>query len=312
MTHLRAAYRRTGADAPWHDPRGAHGVPMEGWYWRLVTDDGGVVVALCGVVTGPDGTEALAALATGDGGVVTARGRGAAADRRTLGLEVPGLVRASPSLLELAVAPGEALHLRMAGGAWPRRATGGLGPAGWLPGLSQYWHPHTLAAPARGTLTRAGRPRAVRGLLYAEKNWGPGFPSRWWWAQAHDADTLVAVAGGRLQAGPAALHATALVLRHGGRLLRVVAPAGLVRTRVGDGTWRFRGWTARDRVEVEGRPGARAAARLPVPAAAGLPGGTVDQHLAGSLHVRWRRDGRLVVDREIGPAGLEDGRRGAP
>lgn len=296
------AWRRTGADPPWADPRGTHDAPMEGYYWRLVGDDGAVIVALCGLLRDGGALVALAA----DGAVATARGRGGPADARTLGVEVPGLMRASPS--SLAVRAGDMeLSLRWAGAAWPRRPFGGLGPAGALPGLSQYWHPHTLGARASGELVRGGRATAVSGLLYAEKNWGPGFPERWWWAEAHDAGTLVALAGGRVRAGPLALTATSLVLVHGGRLLRIGPPTGLVRSRVGGGRWRFRAWSGRDRVELEGAPGPGEPARLPFPAAAGAPSGTVDQVLEGTLALRWRRGRRLMLDTVLAPAGLEDG-----
>ena len=33
--NLLRIYRRTGADLPFGDPRGHHGVPMEGYFWRL-------------------------------------------------------------------------------------------------------------------------------------------------------------------------------------------------------------------------------------------------------------------------------------
>ena len=32
---MLALYRRTGADLPFADPRGYHGVAMEGYFWRL-------------------------------------------------------------------------------------------------------------------------------------------------------------------------------------------------------------------------------------------------------------------------------------
>jgi len=306
---LRAAYRRTGADPPGADPRGAHGVPMEGYYWRLVTDAGEVVVALCGVVRSPEGRSSLVALASTGAGVAEARAPGGTADPVTLGVEVPGLVRASPSLLEVRAAPGEELALRLAGVPWPRRRVTGLGPAGAVPGLSQYWHPHTLGAPATGVLTRGGRARAVRGSVYAEKNWGPGFPTLWWWVQAHDRETLVALAGGRVEMGPLALTATSVVLRHGDLLLRLGLPTGLVRADVDGRRWHVRGWSGRDRVEIEGAPGAAPPARLPFPAAAAAGGGHVHQHLDGVVRVRWHRGRRLLLDRELRPAGLEYGVR---
>ena len=71
--------------------------------------------------------------------------------------------------------------------AWPRRVFGGLGGAHAIPGLSQYWHPHVFAAGVRGRRGRGPEAFALDDAgAYAEKNWGGGFPDRWWWGQAHD------------------------------------------------------------------------------------------------------------------------------
>ena len=56
MSALLDAYRRTGADLPFGDPRRAHGVAMEGYYWRLSDPASGrCVIALCGVCRAPRG-----------------------------------------------------------------------------------------------------------------------------------------------------------------------------------------------------------------------------------------------------------------
>jgi HEAT repeat protein len=61
---LLDAYRRTGADPPFGDPRRAHGVAFEGCYWRLTDATAGrVAIVLCGVCRAPDGVWALVALA---------------------------------------------------------------------------------------------------------------------------------------------------------------------------------------------------------------------------------------------------------
>ncbi|HWH14708.1 MAG TPA: tocopherol cyclase family protein, partial [Miltoncostaeaceae bacterium] len=146
--------------------------------------------------------------------------------------------------------------------------------------------------------------------VYAEKNWGPGFPERWWWGEAHDAETTVAFAGGAVRLGPLALRATSLVLRHGGELVRLGLPTGLVTADVRGGRWHLRGRSGRDRVEVEAGAGPEPPVALPFPAAAEAPGGHVDQHLRGSLRVRWLRGRRLLLDRTLAPAGLESGTRG--
>src|SRR4051794_28167911 len=41
---MLSAYRRTGADLPFGDPRRPHGVAMEGWFWRITAPSSGVVV----------------------------------------------------------------------------------------------------------------------------------------------------------------------------------------------------------------------------------------------------------------------------
>ncbi len=38
-------YRRLGADPPFGDPRRAHGIAMEGYYWRLSDPGSGRVIA---------------------------------------------------------------------------------------------------------------------------------------------------------------------------------------------------------------------------------------------------------------------------
>ena len=51
MSSLLDAYRRTGADLPFGDPRRAHGVAMEGYYWRLSDPASGrCIVALLSLI----------------------------------------------------------------------------------------------------------------------------------------------------------------------------------------------------------------------------------------------------------------------
>ena len=85
--HLHA-YRRTGADLPFGDPRRDHGAAMEGYYWRLTDPAAGrVVMVLCGVCAAPDGRWAIVALATEPEGVLeTAIVDPATADPRALGV----------------------------------------------------------------------------------------------------------------------------------------------------------------------------------------------------------------------------------
>src|SRR5215212_645094 len=68
------AYRRTGADPMFGDPRGYHGVGMEGHFWRLTRPAGGevviVIAAVCRDARG--GRWGMAALAAHPGGAVHA------------------------------------------------------------------------------------------------------------------------------------------------------------------------------------------------------------------------------------------------
>jgi hypothetical protein len=186
---------------------------------------------------------------------------------------------------------------------WPRRSLGALGLAHLVPALGQYWHPHVLRSGAEGVVAGWDLAGAT---AYAERNWGDGFPSRWWWGEAHDFGgdpVTVAFAG-----GPALgkLEATALVVSIDGRLVRrgepVIAP---VRAAVSQGSWRVR---ARG-VEVEAAADPADAHVLDVP----VPGEhrTVPwshQQLAGRLRVRVTRRGGLVYEGESTLAGLELGR----
>jgi Tocopherol cyclase len=309
----REAWRATGADLPYGDPRGHHAVPMEGYYWRLSdARSGRVVVALCGVLGGRGPRTALVAMTAHPGGAVhVARTAGVAADPRGLGLRAGDVLRADPELLEVDIGPGARLSVRLREQrGWPRRAFGGLGPAGALPGLGQYWHPHLLGGRANVDAVVGGRELAMRGAApYAEKNWGRRFPPRWWWghAQAFAEDACVAFAGGHAlgRRGPAA---TGVVLRVGARVLRLVPPLGAVRVEARDGGRRIRAYGASTRLELEVEGGEEPPARLPVPPARpGLPEGQVDQHLAGRLRVELRRRGRRVWRGESPLAGLELG-----
>lgn len=284
---------------------------MEGYYWRFVHPEG-VVVALCGVTRDGDGPAAARiAVATGPGEAAVVDAGPVTADPHTLGLDVPGILHASPSRLHVRLPGTRSLLIASAGPpTWSRRL-GGLGLGGALPGVGQYWHPYVLGASASVVMAQDDRgARRLDGLLYAEKNWGPAFPGEWWWLQAHAGETALAVAGGVLRPGGLAVAATTLVLRHGDRVMRVSPPAGVVTARVGQGVWRFTARTATDRVDVEGHGDPRGPATLPLPPRPGeRDGAHVGQHLAGEARLVWRRGRRLALDTVLAPAGMEHGRR---
>jgi hypothetical protein len=340
------AYRRLGADAPFGDPRRAHGVAMEGYYWRIWDPASGrSVMALCGVCRAADGPWAVVALAAHPGGFVRWVNAGAAwADPAGLGVaawDEPGalagavraarageaagageaatgeaatgeaLLRGSSRRLAVDLGPDARLDLLLEGRVgWPRSAFGGLGPAQVVPGLPQYWHPHLLGARVRGSAVLGGTELDLEGwAAYAEKNWGGTFPGEWWWGQAgFGGGALVAFAGGRL-GGPFA--ATAIVVRAaGGAVLRFAPPGAVVTAEAGGGAWRLRARSARHRVLLEGEATA-APLVLPVPVPAERRAVLrSEHHLGGRLRAVVHRGRRTLLRDESTLAGLEHGTPG--
>jgi hypothetical protein len=306
-------YRRTGADLPFGDPRGHHGVAMEGYFWRLTDAAAGrVIVAFTGVSRDGDGSSwaTIGLAAHPDGFVRTAVEQHAEADPQRLAVRVGTRLRADDDGLDIDLAPDAQLSVRFAQRvAWPRRALGGVGVGHLVPGLRQYWHPHLLDARVSGEARLGDRTVALDGArAYAEKNWSPrgGFPPEWWWGQGFpDEDVCVAFAGGRL----AGFGAGAVVVRIGEELVHAVSPPGLLRVRVDDGSWRLQARTLRDVVTVEGSAGgAPYHLPVPVPRERRAEPGVSAMHLAGRLHVRVRRGGRTRFEGASELAGLERGR----
>ena len=307
-------YRRSGATLPFGDPLRVRGLPLEGWYWRVTEPRAGrVVVVLCGLLRDGDGrTWGLVGLAGHPGGRTEARVVPLArADATGTVLEAGDALRATPGRLVVDLGADARLDLALRDpAAWPRRSLGGLGAAQGAPGLSQYWHPHLLGARVAGAVTLGACTGPLDGgTVYAEKNWGPGFPPWWWWGQAHGferEDACVAFAGGRVGLGRVALDASTLVVRVGDEVLRCGPPGSLLRTRIEARGWRATGRTPRHRVDVEARANGVAPHSLPVPRPS-EPGrlGAVEHHLAGEMRVRVRRGSRLIWDGRSQLAGLE-------
>jgi tocopherol cyclase len=317
---MLAAYRATGADPPFGDPRGYHGVGMEGYFWRIThAATGAVVVVLLAVNRdAAGGTWGMLALATHPGGFVRAATvEHAAADRRGLrvragDVDAPAL-EADDERLRVDLGPDARVDAAFAERVpWPPRwAFGGIGAAQAIPGLSQYWHPHLLGARVRGS-ARAGEARLDLdgATAYAEKNWGAaGHPPAWWWGQAHgfdDPDVCVAFAGGRAGLGRLRTTATALVVAVGDEVRSVVRPLRPLRVAVDDRGWRLAGGG----IEVEANAGGVAPHLLPVP----VPherrrlDDWAPQHLAGTLRLSVRRRGRTLYEGTSQLAGLERGR----
>ena len=314
--HLRSAYRASGATPPFGDPRGAHGIEMEGYYWRI-TDarSGHVVVALCGVSRAPDGDwGALALAGSADGFLRESIVPRASAARSRLGVRAGSTFEASEDRLTVDLAAAARLFVRFDSPTpWPHRALGGLGAAQAVPGLGQYWHPHLLGARVEGHAVLGDRTIDLNGATaYAEKNWGAAFPGSWWWGQAHgfdDPGVCVAFAGGVLERGPLKLAATSVVVHlAAGETLRLVPPLALVAVDTGASAWRVRARSARHRVTIEGDSGGSEPHLLPVPIpAARRTVNRARQYLAGRMRVEVHTGRRLRYRGESLLAGLEVG-----
>jgi hypothetical protein len=312
LARLLAAYRRTGADPPFGDPVRAHGVGMEGYYWRLTDHAAGrVVVAICGFARADDGPWAMVVLAAHPGGFVrVATTRTAWADPLGLGVRAEQALVADASQLRVDLGPDARLDVALRERrAWPRRAFGALGAAQAVPGLHQYWHPHLLGGRAVGSARLGGEEVALDAAAYAEKNWGAAFSEHWWWGQAFpDADVCAAFAGGRIRVGPVGAAPSAVVMRVGAELVRLGPPGARMATAATDGAWRVRGRSPRFSVLLEGEADDSTAAALPVP----LPAQRAleprsRQVLAGRLAVTLWRGRRVLYRGESSLAGLEHG-----
>jgi tocopherol cyclase len=312
---MLAAYRRAGADPPFGDPRGYHGVGMEGHFWRITQPATGVVVvAIVAISRDGAGREwAMASLAVHPGGLVrSATLPEAWAAPRGLQLRAGDAVAGDERSLRMALADDAWLDVAFSDALpWPRRAFGALGPAHAIPGLSQYWHPWLLRARVSGAVRVGDREVGLDGAVaYAEKNWGAGgMPPSWWWGQAHGfdrPDACVAFAGGRAGIGPLRTTATALVVALGNEVSSLVRPPRPLAVAVDDHGWRLAGGG----IEVEGHADGVMPHLLPVP----IPherrrlDDWAPQHLTGTLRLRVRRRGRTVYEGTSRLAGLERGR----
>lgn len=315
---VRQRYRATGADLPFGDPERAHGVAMEGYFWRITDPASGrVVIALIGVNRGPRGTWATVAVATSAGpeALVQAAVEGAWAAPRGLAAGSGEVFLGDDRLLRVRL-PGCTLDARLEQlERWPHRLWGGSSVFQMVPGLNQYWHPWLLGGSASGAVDLAGeRWSFTDAQIYGEKNWGRGgFPAAWWWGQAHgfrEPGACVAFAGGEVYAGPLRTKVTGLVVRlPDQRVIRLGNP-GLspVRAEIGEDTWSLRGGSRTWRVDVDAHAPLARAHVLPVPLPAehrNTPGAL--EHLTGHLAVTVRRRGRTVWTGETELAGLEHG-----
>lgn len=310
-------YRRSGADLPFGDPLPTHGTEMEGWFWRLSdAASGRVAIALCSANRHPDGDWSTAAIAVHPGGTVRSAaidGVRAARDRFLVTADSGGhCLHADRDRLHMVIDDCEIDMTMRESVDWPK-AFGGGGVFSSVPFLNQYWHPYRLGGRAIGTVrTGAQTWTFTDATLYCERNWGAGFPRRWWWGQAHDfgdADVSVAFSGGLLELGPLRRDVTGVVVRLGDRIIRITPPAP-VRSDCDVDRWRITARTPRFHVELDGQAVPGGPHVLPVP----LPGerrniDTDYEYLAGRLRCTVRERGRTLFDGTSELAGLEVGSR---
>lgn len=309
-------YRRSGANLPLADPRPSHGAEMEGYFWRFTdADSGRVVVALCGVNRHPEGDWATVAIATHPNGVVrSVAAPAASASRERFHVLVDGVLEATEDGLHVDLGPEARVDVKMRDRFdWPL-ATGGGGAFSAVPYLGQYWHPHVLGGRASGDVVTGGEAWELSDAnVYAEKNWGAGFPARWWWAQAQGferPDVCVAFSGGVLTAGPLALTVGGAVVRVGDEVVRLTPPFALVRSSVSDGRWRVEARSLRHRVRITGDGTGGEPHVLPVPIPAERRNADTDfEHLAGHLEVEVIRGARTLFHGSSQLAALEVGYR---
>lgn len=315
---LATAYRASGADALFGDPLRAHGVAMEGYFWRFSDPaTGRAVIALNGVNRGPRGHWATLGLAGHPGGFLRTTVHPAAeASPDALGAFAGSAFRGTADELQVDLGADARIEARVEEAVpWPRRSRGGSSFFQAVPGLNQYWHPWLLHGTARGHAVLGEEHLELDGwAVYGEKNWGKGgFPDSWWWGQAHgfaEPAASVAFAGGEVSAGSLRTTVTGLVvLLPDGRLLRLGDPVvSPVRAQVSDDRWVLRGRSAAWEVEVEGHAAIGAAHVLPVPLPAeerNIAGAI--EHLGATLRVAVRRRGRTVWQDESTVAALEHG-----
>jgi tocopherol cyclase len=310
-----AAYRATGADPPLGDPARAHGVALEGYFWRIVHPRSGVVAVALGAACrdADGGTWGLATLAAHPGGFArSALTRGATAAADGFGLRAEDALSGDAAGVRVDLGPDALLDVTLHDHVlWPRRG-GALGAAHAIPALPHYWHPVVLSARVRGRLRAGGLEQDLDGAVaYAEKNWGGAFPGRWWWGHAaafEDPGVSVSFAGGHVPLLGGSVAPTAVVVRIGRRVLALAPPPARTRVALGEDSWRLRTRAPALTVELSGAGAGVPPHELLVPLpGAGLAEERSRQHLAARLELRVRRGRRLLIDDASPLAGLELG-----
>lgn len=289
---------------------------MEGYFWRMTdTAHKRVLVVLCGVNRHPDGDWATVAVAAEPGGFVrSAVLPHASAARDSFSVTAgDGAFSANADRLEVDLGGDAKVDLVLSNPVrWPR-VLGAGGVFSIVPFLGQYWQPHLLGGDASGTAHVGPDTWTLTAAdVYAEKNWGSGFPESWWWGQAQGfdrPDVCVAFSGGVLTAGPISAAVGGVVARVGGHLIRLTPPLSRVRSESDGQKWEVRARGHGYRVHIVGTASGPPHV-LPVPLPAERRNVPTDfEHLAGHLTVGI--SGRLDYRGESDLAGLEIGHRPA-
>jgi hypothetical protein len=146
--------------------------------------------------------------------------------------------------------------------------------------------------------------------IYAEKNWGAGFPERWWWGQAQGfdrPDVCVAFGGGRLTAGRLAMTVGGAVIRVGDDVVRFAPPMSSVRSSTDGRRWEVTARSHRCNLRVVG-VGLGDPHVLPVPIPAERRNVDTDfEYLAAHMTVELTGDVHYSGETHLG--GLETGHR---
>ncbi|HVM09667.1 MAG TPA: tocopherol cyclase family protein [Acidimicrobiales bacterium] len=316
-SRLLDIWRRTGADLPGGDPRPTHSAQMEGYFWRFTdTSTGRVVVVLCGINRHPDGDWATVAIALHPGLVVRSAVVGdASADSNDLALRAGDGFHVTDGGRRVRVAVDDVTVDATVDDSfgWPLKLGGG-GVFSAVPLLNQYWHPHVLGGRADVRVAVPdGAPWELSGAnVYAEKNWGRGFPDRWWWGQAQGFpdrdDVCVAWSGGVLSLGPLRATVGGAIARVEDTVLRLTPPLAIVRSSSEGGEWRVRATGHAGSIEIAGDGRRGVPHTLPVPLPAERRNIDTDfEHLAGHVwcSIRPRRGPSFEGESEL--AGLEVG-----
>ncbi len=311
---LDAFYRRSGANVPNGDPLPSHGAQMEGYFWR-VTDVASlrVVIVLCGVNRHPDGDWATVAIGAEPGGFVRSAVLPLASARRDTFLVTAGdgRFRATATEVHIELAPDAIVDLSIDRTVpWPH-SLGGGGVFSAVPFLGQYWHPHVLGGSVSGLAVIGSEQWGFADAnIYAEKNWGAGFPERWWWGQAQgfeNREVCVAFGGGRLTAGPLAMTVGGAVVRVDDRVVRFAPPLSRVRSSTDGTRWEVHARSRRQSLRLVG-VGLGEPHVLPVPLPAERRNVDTDfEYLAAHMTIELTGDVRYSGETHL--AGLEVGSR---